>query len=115
MTQLELTQFLGSPHLVDEADGVLVRQQIAPLLQHKETVLLSFQGAETVTTSFLNRAVGDLYQTFPPDVVDELLRFENMDEEDLRRALRVREFAKEFYRDPEAFQIARQEALADVL
>lgn len=113
MVQIALTRAVESPFLVDEADGILVFQSIAPLLKQGQTVSLSFEGAQTVTTSFLNRAVGDLFGQVAPEVVEQQLIFECIDAEDLRRIERVKLMAAAFYQDPESFQSLREQALAD--
>ncbi len=113
MVQIGLTRAIGSPFLVDEADGIFVFQSIVPLLKEGQCVSLSFEGAETVTTSFLNRAVGDLFREVAPEVVEQQLHFESIDAEDLRRVGRVKSMAAAFYQDPESFQTLREQALAD--
>ncbi len=113
MPTIVLVEFVASPHLVDEADGVLVLNQILPRLQAGQNVCLSFKGAETVTTSFLNRAIGDLYQKLSASEIATLLDFAFIDSEDLRRLERVKTFANEFYQDPEGVTAVREQALAE--
>lgn len=112
---VQLVDLASSPHLVDESDGTLVFQLVLPLLQNGEVISLSFKDAETVTTSFLNRAIGDLYQQISAEAIEQQLHFVDVDEEDLARIERVQTFANEFYQDPEGVQAVRDRALADFL
>ena len=108
-----LVDLVASPHLVDESDGVLVFDRILPALKRGQKVCLSFEGAETVTTSFLNRAIGDLYQKLSASEVNDRLEVTEIDSEDLRRLERVKTFANEFYLDPEGVTAVREQALAE--
>ncbi|MBI5243150.1 MAG: STAS-like domain-containing protein [Elusimicrobia bacterium] len=100
---------IGGPLGVSADDGQRVYDKIAPLLDEGKMVSLSFEQVETMISSFLNAAIGQLYGKFPEDRIRELLSVRDMDDADLPVLKRVVENAKVYFRDPERFKKAIEE------
>ena len=104
---------VGGPLCVSADDGQRVYDKIAPLLSEGKKVLLSFEQVETMISSFLNAAIGQLYFKFPEDRIKELLSVRDMDEEDKMMLKRVVENAKAYFKDPKRFDQAWKEEVGN--
>jgi hypothetical protein len=94
---------ISGPLCTASDDGQLVYDKIAPLLREGRKVVLSFAGAETVISAFLNAAVGQLYGQFKDEEIRSLLSVRDMAPEDLVLLKRVVENAKAYFKDPKRF------------
>jgi hypothetical protein len=64
-------------HCYTQADGQKIYETILPLLNKGERVDLSFEGVETVPSSFINTALIRLLDTVPFEKIKENLKFSN--------------------------------------
>jgi hypothetical protein len=76
-------------------------------------VRLSFQNVESLTSAFLNAAVGQLYGSFDQELLKERLSVEEIERDDLALLKRVIDTAKQYFKDPEVIEAIRREALSD--
>ena len=106
MTTIRLIEAIGSPLGVSSADGGLVHDRIAKALRREESVVLSFAGLEDVTSAFLNAAIGQLYGELHEGLIQEHLRAVNAEGDQLMLLKRVVDRAKDFFRNPEAYNAA---------
>ena len=104
---------VGGPLGVSADDGQRVYDKIALLLSEGKKVSLSFEQVETMISSFLNAAIGQLYGKFPEDRIRELLSVRDMDEEDIVVLKRVVENAKAYFKDPKRFDAAWKEEVGN--
>ena len=93
-----LTDIVGSSELVFSSDGELVFREIDKLLQEGvDKVVISFLGASTVTSCFLNNAIGQLLERYSPAFIGEHIILQDIDS-DIKHTLRlVVDRAKEYY------------------
>ncbi|MBI4801906.1 MAG: STAS-like domain-containing protein [Elusimicrobia bacterium] len=98
---------------VSADDGQRVFNKIAPLLREGKKVSLSFEQIETLISSFLNAAIGQLYGEFPEENIRELLSVRDMDDEDIVMLKRVIENAKVYFKDPKRFDKAWKEEVGN--
>jgi hypothetical protein len=108
---ISLIEAIGSPHAVSSADGGTVHDRIAEALRRDQSVVLSFAGVEDVTSAFLNAAIGQLYGEFNEDLIREHLRVVDAEGDQLVLLKRVVDRAKDFFRNPEAYNAALSGAL----
>lgn len=108
---ISLLAIVGSPHFVSSADGGEVHEEIAEAFRRGEDVVVSFAGAEDVTSAFLNAAIGQLYGEFDEELIRRHLRVEDTEPDHLALLKRVVDRAKEFFRDPEQYNAAVSGAL----
>lgn len=111
---IRIFEVVGSALCVASDDGQKVHDQIAAALREGQKVQLSFLGVKSLTSAFLNAAVGQLYSEFSEDAVKNgLLVSDDIEQEDLDLLKRVVETAKEYFEDPERILNARREVLGD--
>lgn len=103
----------GSPLCVASSDGQKIYDRLAIALKEKQNVALSFHNITTLTSAFLNAAIGQLYGTFSEEEVRSLLQVEDMEPDDLVLLGRVVDTAKQYFKDPQRFKQAVQEVLGD--
>jgi hypothetical protein len=103
----------GSELCVASDDGQKVHDQVAAALREGKQVELSFLNVESLTSAFLNAAIGQLYSEFSEEHVKELLSVKDMEQDDLALLKRVVDTAKEYFKNPEVLQAARREALGE--
>ncbi|MDE0029340.1 MAG: STAS-like domain-containing protein [Deltaproteobacteria bacterium] len=102
---------VGSPLCVASGDGQKVHDRLAATLRQNRRVVLSFLNVSTLTSAFLNTAIGQLYGEFKENQIRELLSVEDMEAEDLALLKRVVDTAKLYFKDPERFNQAARETL----
>ncbi len=104
---------VGSPLCVASSDGQKVYDRIVAVLRQNRRVSLSFRNVSTLTSAFLNTAIGQLYSEFDENKIRTLLKVEDMESDDVVLLRRVVETAKRYFQDPERFDNAVREVLED--
>jgi hypothetical protein len=110
---ISVYEVVGSALCVASSDGEKVHERIATALHDDQRVALSFRNVSTLTSAFLNAAVGQLYGQFRDEQIRALLSVENMEPDDLALLKRVVETAKEYFKDPRRFDQAVRDTLED--
>ncbi len=100
---ISIFEVVGSSLCVASGDGQKVHDRIAAILKQDRRVSLSFRNVSTLTSAFLNTAVGQLYGTFTEDQIRTLLTVEDMEADDIALLRRVVDTAKRYFQDPERF------------
>lgn len=111
--ELPIFEIIGSPLCVASGDGQKVFDRLAAALKEGRGVTLSFHNVTTLTSAFLNAAIGQLYGTFSEEQIRSLLKVQDMQADDLALLKRVVETAKLYFKDPQKFDQAVQETLGD--
>lgn len=106
-------EVVGSGICVSSDDGQKVHDQIAAALREGKKIKVSFLNVESLTSAFLNAAIGQLYGEFSDEMIRESLSVSDMEQDDLALLKRVVETAKEYFSDPVRFRKAREEALEE--
>jgi len=88
---LDLTIYgiVGSPLCVASEDGQKVYKRIAGALSEGRSVAVSFQNVTSLTSAFLNAAIGQLYGSFSEDDIRAKLRVQDMEPDDRALLKRV--------------------------
>jgi hypothetical protein len=110
---IRVFEIVGSGLCVASDDGQKVHDQIAQALRNNRKAQLSFLNVESLTSAFLNAAIGQLYGNFSEEQIRAALSVTDIEQEDLALLKRVVDTAKEYFKDPERFDKARREALED--
>lgn len=110
---ISVFQVVGSQLCVSSDDGQKVHDRIALALKEGRRVTVSFLNVTGLTSAFLNAAIGQLYGSFAEEQIRSLLMVEDMQPDDMALLKRVVETAKQYFQDPERFQLAMQEALEE--
>lgn len=106
-------EVVGSSLCVASGDGQKVYERLAAALRRDRGVSLSFRNVTTLTSAFLNAAIGQLYGEFKEDQVRELLRVEDMDPDDMDLLKRVVDTAKLYFKDPRRFNESIRAGMED--
>lgn len=112
-TTISVFGVVGSPLCVASNDGQKVYDRLAAALKAERRVVLSFHNVTTMTSAFLNSAVGQLYEAFSEEQIRALLKVEDMEPDDLELLKRVIDTAKLYFQDRQRFDQAVREALED--
>lgn len=110
---LYIYEIVGSSLCVASEDGQKVYEQIATALKDDQKVRLSFRNVESLTSAFLNAAIGQLYGQFPEEKIRNGLSVDDIERDDLALLKRVIDTAKAYFQTPDFFDAARKEVLGD--
>jgi len=108
---LNLFEIVGSEYCVAAEDGQIVFEQISSALKDNVEVVISFNNIKRLTSAFLNVAIGQLYGVYAEELIKELLRVQDISEDNLILLKRVVDTAKLYFKDREKFNQAREKAL----
>lgn len=110
---ISIFEVVGSPLCVASDDGQKVYERLAAAIREGRSVTLSFHNISTLTSAFLNAAIGQLYGAFSEEQIRALLKVEDIQADDLALLKRVVETAKSYFRDPQKFDQAIRDELGD--
>lgn len=110
---ISVYEIVGSPLCVASDDGQKGYEQIAAAMKEGRDVTLSFKNVSSLTSAFLNAAIGQLYATFSEVEVRSHLRVKDLEPEDRLLLKRVVETAKAYFQDPDRFKAAAREVLGE--
>jgi hypothetical protein len=111
--ELSIFEVVGNPLCVASSDGQKVYDRLEAALKEGRNVTLSFRNVTTLTSAFLNAAIGQLYGTFGEEEIRSLLNVRDMQQDDIALLKRVVETAKQYFKDPQKFDQALRETLED--
>ena len=107
---LSVFEIVGNPLCVASDDGQRVHDRIAAAIKENTKVRLSFLNVQSLTSAFLNAAVGQLYGEFSEDIIRQNLAVEQIEKDDLGLLKRVVDTAKEYFKDPDRVERLRSGA-----
>lgn len=103
----------GSQLCVASGDGEKVHRRLERALDRGLPTTLSFRNVNTLTSAFLNAAIGQLYGRFEETRIRELLSVEDIESDDRALLKRVVETAKAYFKDKDGFEDAVREVEED--
>lgn len=106
-------EVVGSSLCVASADGQKIYDRIARVLKEGGHAAVSFRNVSTLTSAFLNAAIGQLYGEFDNDTIRSRITIEEMEPNDIALLRRVVDTAKEYFKDPQRFEQAVCDTLGD--
>ena len=101
--KISIFEVVGSPLCVASGDGQKVYERLNATLETDREVVLSFHNVTTLTSAFLNAAIGQLYGTFSEEQIRAQLKVEDMEQDDLALLKRVVDNAKLYFKDRKRF------------
>ena len=101
---------VGSPLCVASHDGQKVYDRIEHALREGYRVAISFRNVSTLTSAFLNAAIGQLYGKFDEEHLRASLSVEDIEPDDRVLLKRVVDTAKLYFSSPERFDRAIRDA-----
>ncbi len=109
--EVSIFEIVGSPLCVASGDGQKVYDRLAAALKEGRRVIVSFYNVTTLTSAFLNAAIGQLYGTFSEEQIRTLLKVQDMQADDLALLKRVVDTAKLYFKDPQTFKRVLRETM----
>lgn len=100
---ISIFEVVGSPLCVASDDGHKVYHRLVAALGKNLRVSLSFRNVSTLTSAFLNTAIGQLYGEFDEKRIRELLKVEDIEPDDVALLKHVVVNAKQYFEDKAAF------------
>lgn len=82
LTRIIVIEITGTGCCVAACDGQKVHDKIAAAFCESRRVEISFAGTSDLTPAFLNSAIGQLYGSFPIELIESSLFFIDIPEED---------------------------------
>ena len=110
---ISVFEVVGNSLCVASSDGQKVYTRLAAALKQDRHVLLSFRNVSTLTSAFLNAAIGQLYGEFDENQIRASLKVEDMESDDVALLKRVVDTAKVYFKDPQRFAQTIRETLED--
>ncbi|MCY4613239.1 MAG: STAS-like domain-containing protein [Nitrospira sp.] len=111
--RISVFEVVGSPLCVASNDGQRVYERLAAAIQEGRSAVLSFHNVDTLTSAFLNAAIGQLYGKFSENDIRSLVQVEDMAPDDLVLVKRVVDTAKQYFKDPPRFDEVIRETMED--
>ncbi|HEM3628860.1 TPA: STAS-like domain-containing protein [Streptococcus suis] len=74
MKTLKIADIINNKSAILSETGEIVFQKIKEHIVQDEAVTLDFSGIETLTTAFLNLAIGQLYDLKPTEILTDLVK-----------------------------------------
>ena len=111
--EISIFEVVGDPLCVASNDGQKVYDRLAAALKADRSIVLSFRYITTLTSAFLNAAIGQLYEAFTEEQIRSRLKVEDIEQDDLALLKRVVDNAKLYFEDPQRFDQAFQETVED--
>ncbi len=109
--KIGVVEVVGDSICVAQDDGQRLFEVLHDALSSAQEVSLSFAGVESLTTAFLNAAIGQLLRHFDTEFLRDNLKFRDLSGEQLRLLREVIERARLYFSDPERFDAARAQVL----
>ena len=98
---ISIYELTGTAICVASEDGEKVHNQIAAALNEGHNVNVSFKNVTSLTSAFLNSAIGQLYGNFDEAFIKSHLSVSDIESDDLLLLKRVVDTAKEYFKNAE--------------
>jgi len=96
---ISVFETISSQMCVVSSDGQKIYDRLAASMQAERSVTLSFRNVTTLTTAFLDTAIGQLYGVFSEKQIRSALKVQDMQADDFALLKRVIETAKQYFKD----------------
>ena len=110
---ISIFDVVGGKAAVSSEDGERLFTTISAFLYKGLEVILDFANIETLITTFLNAAIGQLYSKYEGPFLREHLKVANLVAEDRDRMIKTIERAKEYFENKENLEKDITEAFDD--
>ena len=108
--RVSVYETVGSPLCVASDDGQKVHDRIKRALAEGHRVVISFRNVTTLTSAFLNAAIGQLYGPLEEADIRASLSVEEIEPDDRALLKRVVDTAKLYFKSPDRFEQATRDA-----
>ncbi|MCJ7448784.1 MAG: STAS-like domain-containing protein [Bacteroidales bacterium] len=109
--QLKIRDIINRETAVSSDDGEIVYNLIVNCIKNNCIAELDFSEITILTTAFLNSAIGQLYNTYSSDQLNNALKLKNVADEDRILFKKVIERAKEYFANKKGFEDSANKAI----
>ena len=106
---------LSGPHCVSREMGEKIYDAIVPALEKGATLTIDFTNVLTLTSQFLNPAIGRLYGKFDKSFLAEHIKWSGIDDVDASIVRAVIENAEDYYRKNPAARTHQQDIVRNTV
>ncbi len=103
MENINIYELIKNNTAISSDYGEIVFKKIIDAFNNKKKVMLNFQNLNIVTSTFLNAAIGQLYDKYNSAFLNTNLKIEKISKEDFELLKKVIERAKEYFKDKNGF------------
>lgn len=109
--QLKIINIINRETAVSSDDGGFVYDHIVDCINNKCIAELDFSEITILTTAFLNSAIGQLYNTYSSEELNNIIKLKNVADEDKILFKKVIERAKEYFKNKKGFENSANDAI----
>lgn len=109
--QLNIREIISRETAVSSDDGEIVYENIIKCIEGDQVAELDFSNISILTTAFLNSAIGQLYNTYSSEQLNNCLKLKNVADEDRILFKKVIERAKEYFANKKGFEDSANDAI----
>jgi hypothetical protein len=109
--ELIIKELISRDTAVSSDDGEIIYKAIIECIEKGNIAELDFSEIIILTTAFLNSAIGQLYNTYSSDQLNNSLRLKNVADEDRILFKKVIERAKEYFANKKGFEDSANRAI----
>ena len=110
---ITIKELLGAKTAISTKDGDKLFQRIDKALTNNAKVCVDFKDIKLITTAFLNAGVGQLCGKYNGEVLNQKLKFSNIENIDLVMLKKVIETSKKYFKDRKFFDDSVKRVLED--
>lgn len=105
--RLIVTKIIGTPYCVTYESAQRLHTELITEIEAGKDIELSFVGSKSLTSAFLNVAIGQLYGVFPETKLHDCLTVsKDTDPDDKFLIIQVVQRAKEYFSNPDIFTLS---------
>lgn len=110
---LYVVEVIHSPYAVSSEDGDVLFELLCNSIKNNQKTRVSFSKVKSITSAFLNSAIGKLYNHFSDEEIDKVVEFV-IKESWMELIVLVRNNAKEKLQNPEEYKKSLDKAMEDL-
>ena len=110
---ISVYECIGESSAISTEEGDNLYQRIEKALDKDISVQVSFQNIQLITAAFLNAAIGQLYNKYKSDQLNEKLEILDLEPTDMEILKRVISVAKKYFENPKEFEKTIDEELGN--
>jgi hypothetical protein len=109
--ELRIKELISRDTAVSSDDGEIIYMAIVECIEEGHIAELDFSEISILTTAFLNSAIGQLYNTYSSEQLNNSLKLKNVADEDRILFKKVIERAKEYFANKRGFEDSANRAI----
>jgi hypothetical protein len=108
---IRIYDIVNGPAAIATEDGEKLFAELSDMLSNADMVILDFEKINTLTTTFLHAAIGQLYRMFDSPFLQAHMKVVNMSQEDKAQLRKVVERAPQYFKDKQSIEKPVQDVM----